>query len=1054
MRIPECNTTVPNSSTKAFLNFIRNNRTHLQSFVVLLFLLICTPNILFAQLDISKKTFTTDNGLAHNFVQHISQDQTGFLWISTWDGLSRFDGHQFKNYYHKPNDTTTFPFFIVEKTHVDKNNTVWVICPQRQLVTYNRKNDNFTEFKPNGHKTFTISDVVSGYGFDLWMINELENNLYRYNIQTKEMETFKISFSNQIQTNLTPFLPKLIFDNLGNIWIICIYKGVNKIYKTSFENEGQVQLKELNSLPAHFFEPDTEIRRHVVFDINVSDSGKTWFFTNFGLFYVEPNKNNLIEYEHQNSPFNLTGKPNYYWSGKKTGITILNTKTNELLNIKTDPEKHVSSIYIDSQNNIWSGSIVETYGHIGLTRYSKIPNLFKHYLTGKNDFGNNHLVFPIVKDKNKDIWVGTRGLDYIFKITPEGEAIKTEITEGFEGTRHPKAKTMVEDSLGIWMGCTENFISHYNYAEQNFTPFLLKADSCQTEVNIHNILKRGNEIVINGFSSIYTYNINSDSLFWRITPYPGYAIFCMVSDGTNGYWLGSSNSTIIHLDNQFHETGRYQIGNGGTNVEHICMGDNNDVWIALMGGGLGHLLLESETYEIITSADGLSNNTTYSILKDKRGNLWISTNIGISRFNPSTKHFRNFGKTDGLLIEEFNSDAWYQAEDGELFFGGVGGLISFYPDSIEKQIATKNTDRLIITEFNVSGIPRFFERAIYEMDTVTLAKGDNNFQLSYANLNFQNSDKLKYRYRICNKDSNWIEADSRNRNINYANLLPGKYKLKIESTNSSGEWNSTVGILIIIPSYYYQTIGFKLLIVFFTIGIIILFFIIYTRQIRQDAKQKQDALRLESLRGQMNPHFIFNSLNSINYFISNNDKISANHYIADFSRLIRAFLTNLSKEYIPFDDEIKMLEDYLKLEHLRFSDKFDYVLNSDKIENQNDIFVFPGMVQPFIENAIWHGVRNLENKKGFIRIEFQEISSNIIRCTIEDNGIGRKQARLLMNKLPGKKSRGIGIVMERLNIISKILKADYQLSIQDLYADMEDAGTIVIIDLPKKPHVE
>jgi len=200
----------------------------------------------------------------------------------------------------------------------------------------------------------------------------------------------------------------------------------------------------------------------------------------------------------------------------------------------------------------------------------------------------------------------------------------------------------------------------------------------------------------------------------------------------------------------------------------------------------------------------------------------------------------------------------------------------------------------------------------------------------------------------------------------------------------------------------------------------------------------------------MNPHFIFNSLNSINYFISNNDKISANRYIADFSRLIRAFLNNLSYDYVPLEKELESLEDYLKLEHLRFKNKFDYVLLAGKIMDKENIEVFPGMVQPFIENAIWHGVRSLENRKGFIRIEFVPVNESKIQCIIEDDGIGRKQAKLFQNKMPGKKSLGIGIVTERLRIVSKIMNTDYRLSISDAKLNVTDTGTLVIIELPVK----
>ncbi len=1016
---------------------------------LVLFMVLGFINNSQAQSTFSKTTFNSKNGLPYNFVQHITQDSTGFLWISTWDGLSRYDGHEFRNYYHKPNDPTTFPFFIVEKTFVDKQNTVWVICPKRALTIYNRQKDDFEPFKPDGENIFGSSDLISGKGNDIWMINEEKNNIYRYNSQSKEMETFPIFDTNDQRCDLSIFQPKLIYDNTGNIWVVCIMNELNEFYKTSFAEKGKVHLEKIESLPTHFFEPIAELRKRVVFDIYVSQKGQTWVFTNFGLFYIEPGQNQLTENHLQLNTEDFLGKPYYYWSGNGSGINVINTKTGELFNIKTNAEKHISTVFIDGQSNIWNGEFLETYEDIGLNCHTKIPDLFRHYLTEKNEFGNRHLIFPILKDKNSDTWVGTRGLDYIFRIKPNGETIKTKFIPKFEGRKHPRVRSMVEDSAGIWLGCTENTLVNYNFESDKFTPLLFSDN--ENPPLIHNILKNKNDVIINGSFTLFSFNPLTKMLKPEYIPVENEIKFSMVADGKNGYWLGSTENTIVHLDENFKVTGKYQIGKGNTNVEHICPGDNNDVWIAMMGGGLGHLFLETDSFEIFTTAGGLSNNTTYSILKDKKGNLWISTNRGISRFNPETKNFRIFGKAEGLMIEEFNSDAWFQAADGEMFFGGVGGFVSFYPDSVEKNLATQDHSRLLVTDFNVSGIPRFFEKPVYDLDTVALEKGDNNFQLTFASINFTNADKINYRHRLLgSKNDNWIEADYRHRNISYANLAPGKYKLEIEATNIYGEWDSAIAVLVDIPAYFYQTLWFKLLVALF-IGLMgTAIIIIYIRQIRLNAKQKQDVLKLESLRGQMNPHFIFNSLNSINYFISNNDKISANHYIADFSRLIRSFLTNLSKDYIPFDKELETLEDYLKLEHLRFGNKFDYVLLADKIENKEETFVLPGMVQPFIENAVWHGVRGLINRKGFIKIEFIPVNAKKMRCIIEDDGIGREQSKLSKTYLPGKKSRGIGIVMERLQIISSIKNAEYRVVINDLNPKIENTGTLVIIDLPVK----
>jgi LytS/YehU family sensor histidine kinase len=355
-----------------------------------------------------------------------------------------------------------------------------------------------------------------------------------------------------------------------------------------------------------------------------------------------------------------------------------------------------------------------------------------------------------------------------------------------------------------------------------------------------------------------------------------------------------------------------------------------------------------------------------------------------------------------------------------------------------------------LTDFSVSGEKKVLRKALNDSDTITLSKGETNFQLSFSSTDFLNSDKTLFRYRLNNSNTDWIVTNSHNRSVNYSNLKPGCYLFEIQATNVNSEWTAVKKIVFNIKPYYYQTLLFRISVPLFIVFVLVGIIFVYIRQLKQKEKLKQDALKLQSLRGQMNPHFIFNSLNSINYFISNNDKLSANRYIADFSRLIRSILSNLGNDYIPFRSELDSIKDYLNIEHLRFGDKFDFELSADRSNGNSDFELFPGLVQPFIENAIWHGVRALDSRKGFIKVSFLSVESDRIRCYVEDDGIGCETSLKRKSDHENHNPRGINIVNERLQLISKLKGVNYHLEISELYPDRKDKGTRVEIDIPVK----
>ncbi|HAT63062.1 MAG TPA: sensor histidine kinase, partial [Flavobacteriaceae bacterium] len=229
---------------------------------------------------------------------------------------------------------------------------------------------------------------------------------------------------------------------------------------------------------------------------------------------------------------------------------------------------------------------------------------------------------------------------------------------------------------------------------------------------------------------------------------------------------------------------------------------------------------------------------------------------------------------------------------------------------------------------------------------------------------------------------------------------------------------------------------------------LLLLFTAYTqRKNVQQQKFANNLLALKSLRTQMNPHFIFNALNSVNSFIASNDERAANKYLSEFSQLMRSVLENSEEDFIPLSKEIELLELYVKLEHFRFKDKFDYEVTVDESINVDDFVIPPMLLQPYVENAVWHGLRYKEDK-GMLKIHFQQKDKETVSITIEDDGIGRKKSKELKTENQKKqKSKGMGNIQKRISILNEMYKDKVDVIVEDAFEN--EAGTLVRLTLKK-----
>ena len=1006
-------------------------------FIIWICTLILLTHVKISGQSFNIETFTTKNGLANDNVRAFAVDSSGFLWIATWDGISRYDGYSFTNYYHDPNDSLSLPYISILNILVDGGNNLWLTTDFGIVARYDRYNDRFTRIN-NLYKGLPalythISTDESG---NLWLINP--DSIFRYDFRKDEFSRYELIDQSGSPFKVIQGQPYTISTTESNkIWLVSgiiyefeEYPGNKLILRKEYQVETKTGLK-YNDFNFSYW-----------YRIYHSESGKKWIFSNAGLFLLEKESGVFREFKDPFPKEEFTGNCFLSWSWYDEGSYIYDPKEAKLSHIPHEFCKLTKTIFCQNKNLIWFSNNSMTGAALGFSKVVFTPDYFKNYplSVDNNDIPS---VYSVTRDRYNRIWVGMRGQFPVIQITPEMKVKKLDIP-GYPDLINPGAvRSLNITENGLWIGFFTELLIFYDFNRGVFT-----RHHPGTNYFRHVAIGKDNRLYLiknNGVISRYNPELKVTeeiSDLKILTP-----IYKILIDENDLVWAGSNRSSLIKVDPFSKKTTIFFLSKDNYNIEDICQGDSGDFWLALLGGGVCRFNPARGEKKFYTTSNGLSNNITYGLLKDREGYIWVSTNNGISRINPQTGIIRNFGLSEGLDIIEFNSGAAYAGNDGKFFMGGMGGLVGFYPDTINREELERADQKVIINEIRVSGETRRILGSVNKPDTVILNKGENNFKVYFSSSDFVHSDKTVYRYKLSKVNKNWVESDSRNRNVSYANLSPGWYNFQLQATDRMGSWTTSKEIVIRIKPYYYQTILFRIAVRLIFLLLITGIIILYIRHLKQREAQKQDALRLQTLRGQMNPHFIFNSLNSINYFISRNDKLSANRYISDFSKLIRSILYNMDHDFITIEKEIESLRDYLKIEYLRFGDKFDYEIFVDPEIETEKYRVSSGLIQPFIENAIWHGIRGLEGRKGKITLKFAREDYKTV-CIIEDDGTGRKKTEEMKSFDHEKESRGISIVNERLKIINKLLKGNYQVTISNLYPDRAETGTRVKIDLP------
>lgn len=1020
----------------------------------------------------SSEDFKVVKGLSQNSVNSIIQDSKGFLWFGTWDGLNRFDGLNFVIYLpglkeNKQNLGNQTIRAIFE----DKNANLWV-GTEWGLTLLNRKTQQFTKFTSNRNNQNAIHcDTINCITEDneglLWIgttngISVLNKATLKFKNYTRKSSLISCDSIYQI-----------FQDKSGLLWIAtenglnCFDKKSKNIIKYYSESNN------LNSISSN-----------QIYAITQDNNGKLWFGTSNGLNYFDEKNKKFIRFANKTEDHNsinnnivtclLEDTKGRFWVGTfGGGLNLFNKKSGKFISYKNNPSDQfsvtnnfINCIYEDKTGVIWIGNAYKGVDKIDPYHFSF--DTYRHVPYNQNSLCNN-IVWAVFEDENDLLWIGTAGGLNIWnrkkniwmQLVNEPGKQKTlssnnvrSIYKDKEGNMWIGTDDAGVDRLNVVTGDMTNFSSEnksQNYFCNNTVWDVFQDDLGFIWFGTSNGLARYNP-KLDTFKFYYNNSIDTTSLSNNL-------IYNIYQDSKKNIWISTNNGLNLYnpIEDNFNvfKTNSKNGTSINNNTIFSVYEDNYDnLWICTMGGGLNKYDVKNNKFTYYTDKEGLPNNVVYSVVPDKSGYFWLNTNHGLCRFNPINGACVNYDVKDGLQSYEYNGGAQCLTNNGEIFFGGMNGFNLFAPDDIPNR---QTPPRPVITSFRIFNELNY--REYFNGDTIQLNYSDNFFSFEFASLDFSNGSNLFYEFKLENVNKQWIKTDADHRLSEFTNIEPGVYKFRVKSssTNYLGESEETVITLIIRPPWW-QTWTFRILMILAIVLIVIYIVRTQLKRIRRKNEIERTMLEMEkkifdterkALRLQMNPHFIFNTLNAIQYFIFQNDKLSANKYISMFSKLIRQILVNSQQNTILLRDDLTALELYIELELLRFENLFDFKISVFPDDSIMDYQIPSMILQPYVENAIRHGLIH-RKEKGMLQITVRKEEAGRILCSIEDNGIGRGKAEEIRLKTkPDHQSLGTQITESRLRLINKLYGSEMFISTFDLTDSQGNAiGTKVELNIP------
>lgn len=983
------------------------NKKNLRAIIIIVISIFYFLNVAWAQKPFYKN-YSTANGLPSSNAYYINQDKQGYIWVATDIGVSRFDGISFENYTTK----NGLPDNEVLQVYADSNNRIWFMSLKGRLSYFS--NDSII----NSFKGDAISAKAS---FLYSFVNDEEGNVYTL---TSKGPLLKIDKEGVLSTlNIESDAKFYMWLHKNHLYILAsdgIYKVDKdfnkvdvlikidmrkhalraslikddllfaygrKIYKYSIGNNRIDSVTTLNN------------KFYSITALTVNNEDEIWVGTKNGaLLYNGIHALREEKKLHYLKGFTVTSilkdrEYNLWFSTIEEGIFF--TPSIDILSYKELlKEPRVTSLYKDNKNNLWIGSMKNNYAILS-------KKGFRNYQLKYNERADN--IINIKGFKGHGVWITSNSS--ILNINNSHNRYLPYWANDI----------LITDSI-FWLGAT----ACWKLPTQSAIK-LLNEDIKPQVVNNNRQVKK----VLNAYVNCFLQRSNGEVLI-----------------GTkNGLYKSSANYDTIPLSVQ---------GNNKLLDEITDLCELNDKNI-LVGTTINGLLILDTALNIDNniSLANLSSSRITTILVENDSTIWIGTYRGLDKISIHKNEWavRNFTQEMGLGTLTVND---VEIIDDYIYVGSNNGLIKLS----KKNADNKQTQPLLhISDVSIDGEKRFAKN-------IEIKHSYQSFQVKFNAISFKDIEAVKYYYRIKERDNIWYETKTPV--VNYSSLYPGIYTLQVKAVNTSGIESNIENLKFSVLPPFWETWWFYLLASITAIAILYLIVHLKSRYMKKQFELERANFRIErerlemernmieleqkASRLQMNPHFIFNALNTIKSYYVDDDSTLGNKYINKFAKLLRLILEN-EDSFTTLDLEIELLTLYLDLFKIRYKDNFNFNIKVADEINIEELSVPSMLLQPFVENAVIHGLAPKKGK-GYINITFEK-SGNMLRCIIEDDGIGRHAASQI-NKNIEHNSKAIVLIQNRLQILSQSSGEKCSLSIEDKVDEGAPSGTKVTITIPFK----